>query len=57
MHKHITIGLFETFKISRQALARSLQDLLEQYNLAKNIITYVQNEAANLNTMIVTLRS
>ncbi len=42
MHKHISIGLFETFETSRQALARSLQDLLEQYSLAKNIITYVQ---------------
>jgi hypothetical protein len=42
MHKHISIGLFETFETSRQALARSLQDLLEQYSLAKNIITYVK---------------
>jgi hypothetical protein len=57
MHKHITIGLFETFETSRQALARSLQDLLEQYILTKNILTYVQNKGANLNTMIVTLKS
>jgi hypothetical protein len=57
MPKHITIGLFETFETSRQALARSLQDLLEQYSLTKNIFTYVQNEGANLNTMIVTLKS
>jgi hypothetical protein len=57
IHKHIIIGLFETFEISRQALARSLQDLLEQYSLAKNILTYVQSEGANLNTMIITLKS
>jgi hypothetical protein len=57
MHKHITIGLFETFETSRQTLAISLQDLLKQYSLTKNILTYVQNEGANLNTMIVTLKS
>ncbi len=57
MPKHITIGLFETFEISRQALARSLQDLLRQYGLTKNILTYVQIEGANLNSMIVTLKS
>jgi len=56
MPKYITIGLFETFKTSRQTLARSLQDLLKQYGLTKNIVVYVKNEGVNLNTMIIALK-
>jgi hypothetical protein len=33
--KHITIGLFETFEILDQVLAKNLQDLLEQYGFTK----------------------
>ncbi len=57
MPKHITIGLFETFQTSGPTLARSLQDLLKQYGLTKNIIAYVKDEGANLNTMTITLKS
>jgi len=56
MPKHITIGLFEAFKTSRQTLAISLQDLLKQYGLTKNIVVYVKNEGANLNTMTTALK-
>jgi hypothetical protein len=56
MPKHITIGLFEAFKTSRKTLAISLQDLLEQYGLTKNIVVYVKNEGANLNTMTTALK-
>jgi hypothetical protein len=54
MFKHITIGLFEA---SRQTLTRSLQELLEQYGLTKNIIVYVKNECTNLITMTFALKS
>ncbi len=53
----ITISLFEAFETSRQALAKNLQDFLEHYSLAKNFFIYVKDEDANLNTMIITLRS
>jgi hypothetical protein len=56
MPKHITIGLFEAFKTSRQTLAISLQDLLKQYGLTKNFVVYVKNEGANLNTMTIALK-
>jgi hypothetical protein len=56
MPKHITIVLFEAFKTSRQTLAESLQDLLEQYGLTKNIVVYVKNEGANLNNMTIALK-
>jgi 5-bromo-4-chloroindolyl phosphate hydrolysis protein len=48
MPKHITIGLFEASKTSRQTLAKKLQDLSKQYGLTKKIFTYVKNEGANL---------
>ncbi len=58
MMKHITIGLFEAFKTLGPTLARSLQDLLKQYGLTKNILAYyVKDEGANLNTMTITLKS
>ncbi len=57
MLKHITIGLFEAFETSRQTLTISLQDLLEQYGLTKNIIVYVKNECANMITMTFALKS
>jgi len=57
MMKHITIGFFETFKTLKLTLARSLQDLLEQYGLTKNILAYVKDEGTNLNSMRITLRS
>jgi hypothetical protein len=57
MMKHIIIGLFETFKTSKPTLAKSLQDLLEQYGLTKNILAYAKDEGTNLNTMRITLKS
>jgi hypothetical protein len=31
-------------------------ELLDQYGLTKNIVVYVKNEGANLNTMIIALK-
>jgi hypothetical protein len=33
--KHVIIGLFETIKTTRQALAKSLTKLLDKYGLRK----------------------
>jgi hypothetical protein len=57
MPKQIIINLFEAFKTSRKSLAKSLQDLLNQYGLAKKIFAYVKNEGASLYTMIIALKS
>jgi hypothetical protein len=57
MPKHIITNLFEAFKTSRKSLARSLQDLLNQYGLAKFFFAYVKNEDASLYTMIIALKS
>jgi hypothetical protein len=56
MPKHITIGLFETLETLGQILTRISEDLLEQYGLTKNILAYVKNKGANLNTIIVVLK-
>jgi len=56
MPKDITTGLFGTFETLMQALAKSLRNLLEQYDLTKKIITYVKDEGANLNTMTIALK-
>jgi hypothetical protein len=56
MSKHIKIGLFEAFETLKQALVICLQDLLEQHGLTKKILSYVKDEATNLNTMIATLK-
>jgi hypothetical protein len=57
MLEQIIIGLFEAFETSRQPLTRSLQNLLKQYGLSKNIFVYIKNECANLITMTSTLKS
>jgi hypothetical protein len=57
MPKQIITNLFEAFKTSRKSLARSLQDLLKQYGLAKKIFAYIKNESASLHTMIIALKS
>lgn len=57
MPKYITIGLFETSKTLRKTFARSLQDLLKQYDLIKKIFDHVKYEGANLNTMTIALKS
>jgi hypothetical protein len=57
MPQQIIINLFEAFKTSRKSLAKSLQDLLNQYGLAKKIFAYVKNEGASLYTMIIALKS
>jgi hypothetical protein len=56
MLKHITTSLFGTFETLMQALAKSLQNLLEQYDLTKKIIAYVKDEGANSNTMTIALK-
>jgi hypothetical protein len=52
----VTIGLFEVTKIARQALVRSLTNLLNKYGLNKKIIVYVKDEGFNLNAMTITLK-
>ncbi len=54
--KHVTFGLFETIKTISQALAKSLIDLLDKYELRKQIV-YVKNEGSNLNAMISKLKN
>ncbi len=57
MPKHIVTNLFEAFKTSMKSLEKNLQDLLNQYGLAKQIFAYVKNEGASLYTMIIALKS
>jgi hypothetical protein len=57
MPKHIKTNSFEAFKTSRKSLEISLQNLLNQYGLAKKIFAYVKNEGASLYTMIIALKS
>jgi hypothetical protein len=54
--KHVTIGLFEITKITRQPLVRSLINLLGKYGLRKKIIVYVKDEGFNLNAMTIALK-
>jgi hypothetical protein len=54
--KHVTIGLFEVVKTTRQALAKSLTELLDKYGLRKNIITYLKAKGSHLNAMISALK-
>jgi len=53
----VTIGLFETTKITNQSLATNLTKLLDQYGLRKKLIAYVKDERSNLITIITTLKS
>jgi len=55
--KHVIIGLFEVTKTIRQALAKSLIELLDKYGLRKNIISYFKDEGSILNAMIGALKS
>jgi hypothetical protein len=57
MPKNITIGLFGTFETLVQALAKSLQNLLEQYDLAKKIIAYVKDEGSIFYVLTNALKS
>ncbi len=51
------IGLFIVRKTTRQALAKSLTELLDKYDLRKKIIAYVKDEGSNFNVMIGAMRS
>ncbi len=51
------IGLFEATKTARQALAKSLIELLDKYGLMKKIIVYVKNEGYDFNAMTSVLKS
>ncbi len=53
----MTIGLFEAIETTRQALAKSLIELLDKYSLRKKFIAYVKDEGSNLNVMIGALKS
>jgi hypothetical protein len=55
--KYFTLSLFETAKITGQALARNLIELLDAYGLKNKIIAYVKDEGSNLNTLTNTLKS
>jgi hypothetical protein len=55
--KHVTIGLFEVIKTTRQALAKSLTKLFDKYGLKEKIITYVKDKGSNLNAMPSALKS
>jgi hypothetical protein len=48
--------LFEDFEATTQALAKNLIDLLDEYSLRNNFITYVKHGGSNLNTMISALK-
>jgi hypothetical protein len=54
--QHITIGLFEANETTRQAMARNLIKLLNQYDLRKKIVAYVKDEGTNLNAMTRALK-
>jgi hypothetical protein len=49
--KHVTIGLFEATETIRQALATSLTNLLDKYDLKSLLMS--KNEGSNFNTMII----
>jgi hypothetical protein len=49
--KHVTFGLVETFEIIKQALAKELMNLLDEYGLRTKIIIYIKDEGSNLNIM------
>ncbi len=53
----MTIGLFEAIETTRQALAKSLIELLDKYSLRKKFIAYVKDEGSNFNVMIGALKS
>jgi hypothetical protein len=53
----VIIGLFIVRKTTRQALAKSLTELLDKYDLRKKIIAYVKDEGSNFNVMIGAMRS
>jgi hypothetical protein len=55
--KHIAIGFFEAFDTFGHALAKDLIDLLNKYDLRKQIIAYVKDEGTNSNTMTIALKS
>ncbi len=50
------IGLFEATKTTRQALAKSLIEILDKCGLMKNTIAYVSNEGSNFNATIGVLK-
>jgi len=47
---------FEITKIAKQALVKSLTNLLNKYGLRKNIIVYVKDEGFNLNARTIALK-
>jgi len=47
--------LFEAKEIIRQAMARNLTKLLNEYDLMKKIVAYVKDEGENLNAMTIVL--
>jgi hypothetical protein len=53
---HVTIGLFETTKITTQGLVRNLIKLLDEYGLRKKL-TYVKDEGSIFNVRKIVLKS
>jgi hypothetical protein len=47
---------FEIAKIARQALVKSLTNLLNKYGLKKDITVYVKDEGFNINARTIALK-
>ncbi len=45
--------MFETFNTSMHALAKDLTELLDKYDFREKIISYVNYDGSNLNTMTI----
>jgi hypothetical protein len=54
--RHVILGFFKVTKTTRQALVNNLIELLDEYGLKNKIITYVKDEASNLNRLTNVLR-
>jgi hypothetical protein len=54
--KQMILSLFEFVEITRKALIKNLIDLLDAYSLRNKILTYVEDECSNLNTLTNVLK-
>jgi hypothetical protein len=55
--KHVILVLNWDFEIIKQALAKKLMNLLDEYGLRTKIIIYIKDEGSNLNIMTNVLKS
>ncbi len=54
---HITIGLFEAHDTYVAILAKQVKVLWAKFNLIKNIIAYVKDKRADLNSLTIAFTS